>query len=158
MPGNKLIIKAVVLFFVVTNISFSQVSEAVVGVDGFTCSLCAKGVEGQFKALNYVKSVKTDLKKTQFTLAFNSKTVIDFKEIRDAVTDGGFTLREIDITAKGLLKTDGSSFFLLDAKNSPELKLKGLKGKFKNGEKIVVKGKLNVSDNTVSVSSVKGIE
>lgn len=145
----------ILTLLIAANISFAQVTEAVVGVDGFTCSLCAKGVEGQFKALDYVKSVKTDLKKTQFTLSFKNSPGIKFTEIRDAVTDGGFSLREIDITAKGFLKTDGSTFFLLETKNSPEINLKGVHGNFSNGEKVLVKGKIEASDNTVTVSSIE---
>ncbi|MBV6478755.1 MAG: hypothetical protein HGGPFJEG_01512 [Ignavibacteria bacterium] len=153
-------LKYVLALILFANISLkqdlqAQVTEAVIGVDGFTCSLCAKGVEGQFKALDYVKSVKTDLKKTQFTLIFKNNPEVKFKEIRDAVTDGGFSLREIDITAKGQLKTDGSSFFLLDTKNSPEINLKGVKGDFINGEKVLVKGKFDTPGNTLIVSSIE---
>lgn len=137
------------------NFLHAQVTEAVVGVDGFTCSLCAKGVEGQFKALDFVKTVKTDLKKTQFTLSFRNNPGIRFTEIRDAVTDGGFSLREIDITAKGSLKTDGNTFYLLETKNSPEMNLKGVHGNFSNGEKVLVKGKIDASDNTVTISSIE---
>lgn len=135
--------------------SSAQISEAVVGVDGFTCSLCAKGVEGEFKALDYVQSVKTDLKKTEFTLSFKKKPDVKFSEIRDAVEDGGFSLRDIRITAKGSINTSGSSGFKLKTDNSQEIILKGITGDFENGEKVLIKGKYNNSNNSITVTTIK---
>ena len=50
------------LLFAVNSRSSAQISSITIGVDGFTCSLCAKGVEEQFKSLDFVQSVKHILK------------------------------------------------------------------------------------------------
>ena len=62
----------------------AQITQLTIGVDGFTCSLCAKGVEEQFKSLDFVKSVKTDLKNTTFRLLFKNSPKINILEIKDA--------------------------------------------------------------------------
>jgi copper chaperone CopZ len=132
----------------------SQVKEAVIGVDGFTCSLCAKGVEGQLKGLDFVKSVKADLKETTFTLTFYSDKNIKLSELRDAITDGGFSLRDITITADGTLSGDAASGFSLSTGNSPNLNLKNSNGEFTKGDKVKVSGKVSLP-NTVNISSMK---
>ena len=92
----------IILFIIIPlTVSYSQVTQAVVGVDGFTCSLCAKGVEEQFRSMDFVKSVKVDLKKTTFTIVFKKDINIDINKLRDGVTDGGFSLRDILIKAEG---------------------------------------------------------
>lgn len=134
--------------------SNAQIKQAVIGVDGFTCSLCAKGVEGQLKNLDYVKSVKTDLKETTFTLTFYSNKEIKLSELRDAIKDGGFSLRDISIVADGTLSGDAASGFSLSTGNSPNLNLKYNNGDFSKGDKVEVSG--NVSfPNTVNVTGIK---
>ena len=148
---------SVYLFIILfsSDFSYSQLTKATVGVDGFTCSLCAKGVEGQFKALDYVKSVKADLKKTEFVISFKNKPDVDISEIVKAVTDGGFTLRDLTFEAKGKLKSNVSSGFILSAVNIPDLKLKNIDSSFEDGDEVSLKGSVNPKDFSVSVTSVK---
>lgn len=134
--------------------SNAQIKQAVIGVDGFTCSLCAKGVEGQLKSLDYVKSVKTDLKKTTFTLTFYSNKEIKLSELRDAIKDGGFSLRDISIIADGTLSGDAASGFSLSTGNSPNLNLKYNNGDFSKGDKVEVSGNVSLP-NTVNVTGIK---
>ena len=155
MNGKFLICLSLFVVLIFCNISEAQVTEAIVGVDGFTCSLCAKGVEGQFRALDYVKSVKADIKKTEFTIVFKSKPEIKFSELSDAVTDGGFTLRDILLIAKGTIKKESNTKYRLVTNNSSLITLKGLNSKYENGDKIMIKGKFNVSDNSVTVTSIE---
>ena len=132
----------------------AQVKQAVIGVDGFTCSLCAKGVEGQLSSLDFVKSVKTDLKATTFTIVFKSNKKISFSEIRDAVTDGGFTLRDIKVKADGTLSGDAASGFSLTTGNTPNLSLKNVSGDYSNGDKVMVQGNVNLPS-SVKVTTIK---
>ena len=135
--------------------SYSQLTKATIGVDGFTCSLCAKGVQGQFESLDFVKSVKADLKNTQFVLTFNSKPAINIKDLNNAVTDGGFTVRDISIVAKGTLKGNGNSGYWLSASNIPDIKLKNINGTYSEGDKISLEGVVNPKDISISVTSIK---
>ena len=65
---SKTIIALFITFLSAVNLN-AQITKLIIGVDGFTCSLCAKGIEEQFKSLDFVKSVKTDLKKNR--ICFN---------------------------------------------------------------------------------------
>ena len=146
-----LIVLGIMLFAAESN---AQVKQAVIGVDGFTCSLCAKGVEGQLKGLDYVKSVKTDLKETTFTLTFYSNKEIKLSELRDAIKDGGFSLRGISIVADGTLSGDAASGFSLSTGNSPNLNLKYNNGNLNKGDKVEVSGSVSLP-NTVNVTGIK---
>jgi len=130
--------------------SYSQVSQAVVGVDGFTCSLCAKGVEEQFRSLDFVKSVKVDLLKATFTITFSKGAKIDINKLRDGVTDGGFSLRDISIKAEGTYEDNH-----LVTGNTPDLILTNLGSSYTNGDKISISGMVNLSDNAIKVKQSK---
>jgi len=135
--------------------SYAQVSQLIIGVDGFTCSLCAKGVEEQFKSLDFVKSVKTDLKKTEFILTFRSDPKIVISKIRDAVNDGGFSVRDIKVVAKGSIRGDANSGYTLVTSNTPDISLKDVKGNFSAGDKVSLKGKVNSEATSIIVTSIK---
>jgi mercuric ion binding protein len=144
-----------VLLFAVNSRSSAQISSITIGVDGFTCSLCAKGVEEQFKSLDFVQSVKTYLKKTEFVLTFKQNQKIVISKIRDAVNDGGFTVRDVKIEAKGMIKGNPDSGYYLIAPEIPEIPLKDVSGKFSDGDKVSVKGIVNSSVSNISVTSIK---
>lgn len=148
---NQIIIIILLLFaFINTN---AQVKEINISVDGFTCSLCAKGVEGQFKALEFVSSVKTNLEAASFDLKFKPGMQIKISKIWNAVDDGGFTVGSISVDASGtLLLSDGN--YLLQTGNSPDLKLVNINGDFKDGDKVSVKGSITTAY-SVSINSIK---
>ncbi|MBK8981696.1 MAG: heavy-metal-associated domain-containing protein [Ignavibacteria bacterium] len=144
-----------IIIIFTSDYSYSQLTKATIGVDGFTCSLCAKGVEEQFKALDYVKSVKADLKKTEFIISFKNKPDVDVTELIKAVTDGGFTLRDITVEAKGKIKSNGSSGYILSALNIPDIKLKNIDNSFDEGDNVSLKGSVSPKDYSISVTSIK---
>ena len=146
------IVLGVILFFSLG--ANAQVKEAVVGVDGFTCSLCAKGVEGQRESLDFIKSVKTNLKATTFTLTFVKGKKINLSKLEKAITDGGFTLRDIKVKADGTLAGDAASGFSLNTGNSPNLNLKNAQGSFDKGDAVSVSGMVTLP-NTLNVSTIK---
>ena len=151
----KKIIIALIILFISGKYTSAQVTQLVIGVDGFTCSLCAKGVEEQFKALDFVKSVKTDLKKTEFTLSFKSNPKINVSEIRDAVYDGGFSVRDIKVEATGTIKIDPNSGYILVTSNTPDISLKDISTNLSDGDKVSLKGKVNSDANSIYVTSIK---
>lgn len=153
----KKILLVLIIILVSNKYSAEQVTQLTIGVDGFTCSLCAKGVEAQFKSLDFVKSVKTDLKNTLFILSFNSEPKINVNQIKDAVSDGGFTVRDIKVEAKGTLKGDQSSGYTLSTPNTPEIHLNNVNGELSAGDKVSVTGMVNIGDNTINVTSIKKI-
>ncbi|MBS1495189.1 MAG: heavy-metal-associated domain-containing protein [Bacteroidetes bacterium] len=131
---------------------YSQVTQATIGVDGFTCSLCAKGVEEEFRSMDFVKSVKADLVKATFTITFKKDAKIDINKLKDGVTDGGFSVRDILIKAEGTYENNH-----LVTGNTPDLILKNLSSEYSNGDKISISGNVSLSDNAVKVKQAKKI-
>lgn len=138
-------------------IANAQVTKATVGVDGFTCSLCAKGVEGELKSLDFVKSVKTNIKATTFDLTFKSNSTIVISKIAQAIDDGGFTLRDIKVSAAGKIALDNNGGFKLVTGNTPDLVIKNLSSDYKEGDQVNITGMVNISAKSINVISVKKI-
>lgn len=131
----------VLLYLISCKLSTSQVSKITIGVDGFTCSLCARGVEEQFKSLEFVKSVKVDLKNTLFFLAFKADGKIKLEELYDAVEDGGFSVRDIVIEGTGMLEIDGNKIFKFISTNVSPISLKNIPVNYSEGDKVWIEGK-----------------
>lgn len=153
---KKILLILVILIFS-NKYSAEQVTQLTIGVDGFTCSLCAKGVEAQFKSLDFVKSVKTDLKNTLFILSFKNDQKINVTQIRDAVTDGGFSVRDIKVEAQGTIKGNPGSGYFLATPNTPDIRLNDVKADLSDGDKVSLKGMVSTGSNTVNVTSIKKI-
>ena len=151
----KKILLVLIIFLISNKYSAEQVTQITIGVDGFTCSLCAKGVEAQFKSLDFVKSVKTDLKNTLFVLSIKSSPKLNVSQIRDAVIDGGFSVR--DIEANGIVKGDQNSGYILSTPNSPDIHLNDVKDVLSDGDKVSLSGMVNTGNNSVNVTSLKKI-
>ncbi|MBK8549745.1 MAG: heavy-metal-associated domain-containing protein [Ignavibacteria bacterium] len=151
----KKIIAVIIVLFLSNQISSAQVTQLTIGVDGFTCSLCAKGVEEQFKSLDFVKSVKTDLKNTLFVLSIKNSPKINISQIRDAVSDGGFSVRDITVEAEGTIRGDQNSGYILSTPNTPDIQLKDVKEELSDGDKVLLKGTVN--SNSIHVTSIKKI-
>lgn len=146
----------VILVIGVFNINdiYAQVKQATLGVDGFTCSLCAKGVEGQLKSLNFVNSVNANLRDATFTLTFKDDSMLNLSQLRSAVTNGGFTLRSVSLKASGFVNETENGYTITTG-NSPVITLDKVKSEFKTGDKVEVTGSFNISNNTLSVNSIK---
>ncbi|MCB0728452.1 MAG: heavy-metal-associated domain-containing protein [Ignavibacteriae bacterium] len=153
----KKIILLLIVLFLSNDRSMAQITQLTIGVDGFTCSLCAKGVEEQFKSLDFVKSVKTDLKNTTFRLSFKNSPKINILEIKDAVEDGGFSLRDITLEAEGTIKGSSSEGYFLSTPNSPDMRLIDLKQDLSAGDKIKIKGNVIPASSSISVTSITKI-
>jgi copper chaperone len=147
----------IVILSLSIGIANAQVTKATVGVDGFTCSLCAKGVEGELKSLDFVKSVKTNIKATTFDLTFKTNLNIVISQIADAINDGGFTLRDIKVNASGKIVSDNNGGFKLVTGNSPDLMIKNLSSDYKDGDQLNITGMVNVSGKSINVISAKKI-
>ena len=154
---NLLSVISIFLIFFSSIDSKAQLKEIILGVDGFTCSLCAKGVEGQFKALDFVRSVKTDLKNTQFTIALNDNSTVNLKDIREAVTDGGFTVREIIVEGNGKISSIENGAYSVITGNSAVLKLHSVKEEFLMDDNVNFKGKLYEDAKSVTITEIRKI-
>ncbi len=134
---------------------FSQVKEITISVDGFTCSLCAKGVEYQFKSLEFVKDVKTNLKEATFDIKFKEDKQIKIEEIWDAVDNGGFTVGFVNVNAQGKISKSGNDVKLVTG-NSKDISLSGKTGELSDGDSVNIEGKIDNSYK-VEVKTIKKI-
>jgi copper chaperone CopZ len=71
----------------------AQFLKAEVGIDGFTCSMCALGVENSIRQLAFVEDVKMDLNKGTALIFFRENKKISIRRISDKIYDSGFSVR-----------------------------------------------------------------
>ena len=87
----------------------AQVTEARVRVDGLSCPFCAYGLEKKMKGISGVGKVAINVKEGTATLTAGSGASVDIEVIEEAVSKAGFTPREIRVTARGVVKTEGDT-------------------------------------------------
>ena len=63
-------------------------------VDGIACPFCAYGIEKQLDKLNGVLEMKTDVAMGVIKLIVEESVTLTEEEVRDAVENAGFSLRE----------------------------------------------------------------
>ncbi len=78
----------------------AQFSSATIGINGLTCSACAKGVELRVRKLPFVDSVAMNLKQTEAKIFFKKNTKIEIAKLAKAVVDAGFSVRSLQIGFK----------------------------------------------------------
>jgi copper chaperone CopZ len=79
--------------------SDAQISSASLTASGLTCSMCSKSIYKALSQLDAVQSVSVDLDKSVFTINFKPNVIITPDDIKKAVTDAGFAVASLKITA-----------------------------------------------------------
>lgn len=113
----KKIITVVMLVFASLTARAEFVS-ATVGVDGLTCSMCAKGVEESLKQLDFIESVKIDLNKLIATINFKKNSVVEIDKLREMIEDAGFSVRSLETTFNFESTSVGKDFHYIYAGNT----------------------------------------
>ncbi|HVD98245.1 MAG TPA: heavy metal-associated domain-containing protein [Cytophagaceae bacterium] len=90
----------------------AQYQRVIVGVDGFTCSMCGMSVENALRRLPFVEDVQMDLNSNTATIYFRKNTEISIRKIADEVYGSGFSVRSIeaDYAFQDLTVHDFSSY------------------------------------------------
>ena len=70
-------------------------SRVEVTVKGMVCSFCAQGIEHNLRRLALTQAVSVDLKQHRVTISVKPGAVVDDQQIRKAIRDSGFDVREI---------------------------------------------------------------
>jgi copper chaperone CopZ len=73
----------------------AQLVKVEVGIDGFTCSMCAMSVENSIRQLPFVEEVKMDLNKNLAQIFFRKNKDISIRKISDKIYDSGFSVRYV---------------------------------------------------------------
>lgn len=75
--------------------SASALSRVEVTINGMVCSFCAQGIERNLRRLSITQDVTVDLKQHRVTISVKPGAVVDDQQIRKAIRDSGFDVREI---------------------------------------------------------------
>lgn len=75
--------------------SAAEGSRVEVTVNGMVCSFCAQGIERNLRRLSLTQGVSVDLKQHRVTINVKPGAVVDDQQIRKAIRDSGFDVREI---------------------------------------------------------------
>jgi mercuric ion binding protein len=79
----------------------AQIKSVSLKVEGLACPFCVYGVEKKLKQLPAITDVSVDLKSGAVRLAVGRDQSFSVNQIRDAVREAGFTLRDVRMTAVG---------------------------------------------------------
>lgn len=107
------------IFIFLSIVCSAQIQKANLGVNGFTCSLCARTVQKSLEKLDFVKDVNSDLNNNTFDLTFASSKKVDIKRIGRQVMDAGYSVRFIkiqlpsDVQGKSEFDIDHTHFVVL---------------------------------------------
>lgn len=76
----------------------AQFTKASLQASGLTCSMCNNAIYKALKALPFVASVESDIKKASFDIAFKKEERVDIDALRSAVEDAGFSVAAFTLT------------------------------------------------------------
>ncbi len=91
----KTIIVTLLLFIAGVPAAVAQFLQADVGVNGLTCSMCAKGTEASLRQLPFIDSINIDLNNLVAHITFKKDASVSIDEIKKMVEDAGFSVRSI---------------------------------------------------------------
>jgi copper chaperone CopZ len=86
----------IVMLLVASVTARAEFVSARVGVDGLTCSMCARGVEETLKQLEFIDSIHVDLNKLVATIVFKKGSNVEIEKIHEMIEDAGFSIRSLD--------------------------------------------------------------
>jgi len=93
---KKLFIGLLMIFGITASAQFSKVS---IQASGLTCSMCSKAVKNALEKVSFVEKVQVDIKNQQYNLTFKENATPDFDFLGKAVTDAGFSVASLKVTA-----------------------------------------------------------
>lgn len=78
--------------------SFAQFSKANLQASGLTCALCTKAINNSLEQLDFVQSVKPEIKTSSFLIEFKEGKAVDIDALRKGVEDAGFSVAKLQLT------------------------------------------------------------
>ena len=77
---KKFLLVMIVAF--VSHSGFSQFSKASLQASGLTCAMCSKAVKVALEKVDFVKEVKVNIKKQEYTVVFKEDSHTDFDALK----------------------------------------------------------------------------
>ncbi len=111
----KYLLLGIFAFLLIHSPASAQFSSVDVGIDGLTCSLCARSVEESVKQLDFVSRIEMKLGETRMLVHFKPKAEVNWWALSQRVRDAGFSVRYIRTDLNfNKLKIQGPASFSLD--------------------------------------------
>lgn len=130
----------------------AEVVKANLTILGMSCSMCAYGLHKKLSALEEIEKATIDFKTETGILTFKPEARIDYERIEKAVTEGGYTLKDMSVKAIGRLEKKKNSFFFIISKTGQRLPLKTNKESCPRVEKEISEGISTSKSNLREVS------
>lgn len=73
----------------------AQLRSATVGINGMTCSMCARGTEETLKRLDFIDTMWVDLNSLEAHITFKKNADVPIEKIIESIEDAGFSVRDI---------------------------------------------------------------
>lgn len=80
--------------------SQAQFTRATLQATGLTCAMCSNAINKALQKVDFVESVRSDIKNSSFSIVFKSNTEQNIDAIRDAVEDAGFSVGSLKLTGQ----------------------------------------------------------
>jgi copper chaperone CopZ len=78
--------------------SMAQFTEASLQASGLTCSMCSKAIYKALEKVDFVDSIRVDIKSSTYRIFFDKDANVDFDALSKAVTDAGFSVASLKVT------------------------------------------------------------
>lgn len=79
--------------------TYAQISKATLTASGLTCSMCSKAIYEALNKVDFVNTIKANIKESSYSITFKNDQKVDFDALRKAVEGAGFSVASLQITA-----------------------------------------------------------
>jgi copper chaperone CopZ len=118
---KKVIFISIITLFAIQ--SMAQFKTGTLQAAGLTCAMCTKAINETLKELDFVQSVKADIKNSQFIIQFKEGVNVDPDVLKKAVESAGFSVARlklalhfdnVQVENDSHLKMGGKTYHFLD--------------------------------------------
>jgi len=95
---KKLLLVIAIAFSVLP--ATAQFTKATLQATGLTCAMCSNAIDKALQKVDFVESVKPDIKNSAFSIVFRQGAVIHVDALKDAVEDAGFAIGSLKLTGQ----------------------------------------------------------
>ena len=81
----------ILFLFIIINAQ-GQVKKVSLLASGLTCSMCSNAINKALKKIDYIESVKADIKNSSFDITFKPGAKVRFDDLKNKVEDAGFSV------------------------------------------------------------------
>lgn len=98
MSMKKRLVVIAMAFSVFT--ASAQFTKASLQATGLTCAMCSNAINKALQKVEFVESIKSDIKNSAFNIQFKQGAVVQIDALKDAVEDAGFGVGSLKMTGQ----------------------------------------------------------